>query len=117
MSDQQWIRNLFNCIDAKNTKELLSFLDVECAFRFGSLPPVRGHVDLTDFLSRFFGSIAGLAHTIIDIWRVPEGLVCHGIVTYTRHDGSELTVPFSNIFKVKNKKITDYLIFTDASLL
>jgi hypothetical protein len=46
-----------------------------------------------------------------------DALVCHGTVTYTRHDSSTLTVPFANIFKVHGELIDEYLIFIDVSQL
>jgi len=38
-------------------------------------------------------------------------VVCHGIVTYTRHDSSALTVPFANILTVEDGLFSKYLIF------
>jgi hypothetical protein len=65
----------------------------------------------------FFESIAGLAHRIEDVWDVAGGLVCHGSVSYTRRDGTSLTVPFANVFRLGPEGITDYLIFADTSAL
>jgi hypothetical protein len=38
-------------------------------------------------------------------------------VSYRRHDGSELTVPFANILKGSEEGIREYLIFADTSRL
>jgi hypothetical protein len=38
-------------------------------------------------------------------------------VTYTRHDGSTLRVPFANVFKVDAGLVAEYLIFVDVSRL
>ena len=38
-----------------------------------------------------------------------------GNVTYTRLDGSTLSVDFSNTFRLNGNKIKDYLIFIDNS--
>ena len=40
-----------------------------------------------------------------------------GQVTYTRHDGSQLSVPFANIFKLRDNLIEEYRIFGDFSAL
>ena len=48
---------------------------------------------------------------------VPDAVVCHGTVTYTRHNGTQLRVPFANVFKLKNKRIQDYLIYIDNTRL
>jgi hypothetical protein len=41
----------------------------------------------------------------------------HGEVTYTRHDGSRLSVPFANIFKLDGTRVREYLVFADVSPL
>jgi limonene-1,2-epoxide hydrolase len=44
-------------------------------------------------------------------------IVCEGEVTYTRHDGSKITLPFANVFEVKNELITLYRIYIDIGPL
>jgi hypothetical protein len=41
----------------------------------------------------------------------------HGQVTYTRHDGSQLSVPFANVLKLDGTRVREYLVFADASTL
>ena len=109
------IHELFQAIDRKDAKEFSTFLSPDCVFIFGNLPEVTGSENITEFVEEFFLSIDGLSHTISEYWTIPEGLVCHGLVTYTRNDSSKLTVPFANIFKVDSHGIKEYLIFTDTS--
>lgn len=117
LPDQNWIAELFASIDAKEIRKFTSFLAEECTFRFGNLPEVQGVDAIGQFVGGFFDSIDSLSHDLSDIWLVPDGAICHGIVSYTRHDKSVLTVPFSNILKINNDGIYDYLIFADTSQL
>jgi limonene-1,2-epoxide hydrolase len=39
------------------------------------------------------------------------------VVTYTRHNGSSLSVPFANVFELKGDKIASYRIYIDNSAL
>jgi len=39
------------------------------------------------------------------------------MVTYTRHDGTNLTLPFVNVFAMRGDLIQDYLIYIDATPL
>jgi len=117
LSVQNKIIDLFSSIDEKNVENFSSFLAEDCSFRFGNMPAVDGVDAISKFVSGFFDSIKSLKHDIIDSWEVPGGAICHGMVTYTRHDTSTLSVPFSNIFKIDNGKINDYLIFADTSQL
>ena len=44
-------------------------------------------------------------------------MICRGEVTYTRLDGSTLSVPFVNVLKLEGSLIRDYLIYADTSEL
>jgi hypothetical protein len=111
------ISELFRSIDGKDAPGFVSFLAPDCTFRFGNLPAVNGVREIENFVTSFFESIDSLSHEINDSWSVPNGLICHGLVSYTRKDGSVLTVPFANILKSGPVGITEYLIFADTSQL
>jgi hypothetical protein len=111
------LTELFRAIDQKDTARFSSFLAPGCVFRFGNAPVVEGVRSVEQYVGAFFDSIKALSHELIDVWDVPGGVVCHGRVTYTRHDGSVLTVPFSNVFKLDTAGIAQYLIFADTSEL
>lgn len=111
------LNELFRAIDARDADAFASFLSADCTFRFGNLPAVTGQDQVREFVAGFFASVAALSHVIEARWTVPGGLICHGTVTYTRHDGSTLTVPFANVFGLAPEGIASYLIFADTSRL
>ncbi|OOZ42910.1 nuclear transport factor 2 family protein [Solemya elarraichensis gill symbiont] len=117
MFDRNRITELFASIDEKNTEKFATHLSDDCSFRFGNLPVVVGVGGISEFVGGFFDSSAALKHDVVDIWMLPDGAVCHGMVSYTRHDQSVLSIPFSNIFKVDNGTVCEYLIFADTSQL
>jgi len=117
LSDNNWVVELFASIDEKNIEKFSSFLLENCSFQFGNMPAVHGIDAINEFVAGFFSSIESLKHDLSDIWSVPGGVVCHGIVSYTRHDKSVLTVPFSNIFKIDDGKVCGYQVFSDTSQL
>ena len=108
---------LFRSIDEKDLQGFVSLLAQDCVFRFGNQPAVTGVNAIEDYVAGFFESIALLSHEIIASWDIPGGVVCHGHVSYTRHDGSILKVPFANILKLSPAGISDYRIFADTSQL
>ena len=111
------ISELFAAIDEKDVERFLSFLAPDCVFRFGNLAAVKGREEIEGFVTGFFDSITSLSHQIEDSWDTSDGLICHGRVFYTRKDGSILSVPFANIFKLDGSGIAEYLIFADTSQL
>lgn len=106
---------LFKSIDRKDTDAFVSFLSENVVFRFGNAEPVRGKASVRDAVHGFFGSIKALHHVVHESWDTGSAVVCHGIVTYTRHDSSTLTVPFANVLTVENGLFSEYLIFADVS--
>jgi ketosteroid isomerase-like protein len=105
------------CVDQMDTDGFLEFLDDSVNFRFGNAEPVVGKQSLKLVLDGFFSALGGIAHQVEQVWQVEDDIVCHGRVTYTRHDASELTVPFANVFQLDSGRIRDYLIFVDNSRL
>jgi hypothetical protein len=111
------LNTLFEAIDRKDVATFGSLLAPQCEFCFGNLPAVQGRAAIEAFVSGFFASIAALSHVIENRWEVPGGLVCHGTVTYTRHDASTLIVPFANVFALDAAGISRYRIYIDNSAL
>ena len=109
--------DLFASIDEKDVERFLRFLTDDATFRFGSAAPVHGHSEIREAVAGFLATIDGCKH-VLDKTIVDNGtLVCEGEVTYTRQDGTEVTLPFANIFEFEGDFIADYRIYADAAPL
>jgi ketosteroid isomerase-like protein len=117
MGSNNWMTDLFECIDSKDTQAFARKLAVDVEFRFGNAPVVEGRKAVAEAVEAFFKSIRSLHHEILQIWTQADSVICHGLVTYTRHDGTRLTVPFANVFTLSGNKVSRYLIFVDVSAL
>ncbi len=108
---------LFAAIDNKDAASFVQYLTEDAVFRFGSAPPVHGREAIREAVDGFFATIAGCRHAISNSLRNDSTLVCEGEVTYRRHDGSEITVPFADIFEYDGDLIADYKIYIDIAPL
>ena len=108
---------LFASIDSMDTESFVSFLAEDGTFRFGSAPPVSGREAISAAVGGFFSTIAGLRHELRRAISEGDTVVCEGNVTYTRHDGSEVSLPFCDVFEVSGGLITAYLIYMDIGPL
>jgi limonene-1,2-epoxide hydrolase len=108
---------LFAAIDAQDGAAFVSYLTEDAVFRFGSAPPVQGRAAVRAAVEGFFDSIAGLSHSIDRTLREGETLVCEGEVTYTRHDGSSIAIPFVDVFEYRDALIAKYKIYIDIAPL
>ncbi len=108
---------VFKTVDNSESGEFVEFLTDDARFRFANLPVVQGRENIKAFLDEFFKSIDHTGHSDLREWQSGETWFVTGQVTYFRHDGSSLKVPFCNQFNMKGDKIDDYLIFVDNSQL
>jgi len=111
------IKTLFAAIDARDLAAFGRFLAPDCEFRFGNQAPVCGHQAVLGYVGGFFESVRALQHELTASWETADALICHGMVTYTRHDGSQLCVPFCNVLKLADGLVREYLIFADTTPL
>jgi limonene-1,2-epoxide hydrolase len=108
---------LFVSIDAMDTEGFLSFIAEDAVFRFGSTPPVKGHGAIRAAVEGFFSSFSALEHDLQRVLVDGDAVLCEGEVTYTRHDGSKITLPFANVFEIEAGLIRLYRVYIDVSPL
>lgn len=115
--DRAWWLRLFATIDARDADGFVAALTQDAEFRFGNAPAVRGREAIRSAVAGFFAAIAGCRHRLIGSWHGSGTAVCEGEVTYTRHDGSSVTIPFVNVFELRGERIASYRIYIDNAPL
>ena len=111
------LRDLFAAIDACDGERFVSYLTPGAEFRYGSAPAVLGREAIREAVEGFFSTIAGLSHTLNFTVSDGDALVCEGEVTYTRKDGSKLTLPFANVLRTEDGQFSSYRIYIDIGPL
>ena len=112
-----WIHDLFDTIDRMDAAAFASFITEDGVFAFGNNPPAVGREAITAAVGGFYQAIAGLSHTLTEVWETPTAVLVEGRVTYTRHDGSTLTLPFFDVFRMRGGAVREYLIYMDINPL
>lgn len=112
-----WWTSLFDAVDSQDTPRFLGFLTEDAEFRFGNGPAAVGHAAIGAAVTGFFGAIRGSRHRLERTWEDADSAVCAGDVTYTRLDGSTLTLPFVDVFYFRGGRIARYLIYMDVNPL
>lgn len=108
---------MFAAIDAQDGAAFVAHLTEDAIFRFGSAPPVQGRDAIKAAVEGFFATIAGCSHKISKSLQQDDTLVCEGEVTYQRHDGREVILPFTDVFEFEGDLISHYKIYIDSSPL
>lgn len=117
MENDAFIRQLLATIDTRDARAFVGFLTTDASFRFGNHPAVLGRKAIEATVGNFFKAIKSVSHRLEEQWSLADVVICTGVVTYTRHDGSTLQVPFANVLKLRRGAICDYRIFVDNSAL
>jgi len=114
---KDWMKQLFLAIDHKDADDFVLFFTKDACFRFANAPVIRNKEDIRNAVVSFFSNIKGLRHRVLDVWEQDDVVICAGEVTYTRLNGSELTLPFVDILRMRGVLIADYRIYMDISPL
>ena len=116
-SQTDLIAALYSAVDARDAQKIGAMVSHDVVFQLGNFDALHGRQAVVDANEAFFGTIANMAHTITRILSDGGTVFCAGTVHYTRHDGSELEIPFATALQVTEGLITDYRVFVDVSPL
>ena len=108
---------VYEAVDSKDERRLARFLTENCTFVYANSEPVIGRENIAESSKNFLALIAGIKHQLLDVWAFDDVIVSRLEVTYTRKDGSTLTVPAVTIWRVRNEQIDDYRIYIDVAPL
>jgi ketosteroid isomerase-like protein len=115
--DRAWWGRVFAIVDVGDADAFVDLLTADAQFQFGNIPVIVGREAIRAAAAGFFAAIGSSRHRVLSTWNEARTAVCEGEVTYTRHDGSVLTVPFANVFELRGDKIAAYRIYVDNSSL
>ena len=109
--------DLFADIDSMEPDRFARHLSSDATMRFGNAEPVHGRDAIRDAWASFCETLDGVHHDVVEQWDVGDGGIVEASVTYTRKDGSRVTVPVVTIYRARGELIDDYRIFIDLAPL
>jgi hypothetical protein len=115
---ERFFNDLLDEVDSKRAAAFASYFTKDGTLRWGNFEPVVGRLAITEFTEGFFSLIVSVRHDVDDYWQVEgDRTVTTGRVTFTRHEGSEVTVPFMtlSLFTPDGTKMIHYQVCLDPS--
>jgi limonene-1,2-epoxide hydrolase len=109
--------DLFADIDSMDPDAFARHLADDVRFVFGNSEPVIGRDNVRATWAGFCDGIAGVSHELIEQWNTEPATIVESIVTYTRKDGSTVSLPVATIYRAGDELIDDYRIFMDVAPL
>jgi ketosteroid isomerase-like protein len=108
---------LFADIDSMDPDRFAAHLADDVTMRFGNAESLHGRAAARDAWAGFCEGIAGVSHELVGRWTVEETTIVEAQVTYTRADGTQVTVPVVTIYRERDGEIADYRIYFDLAPL
>jgi ketosteroid isomerase-like protein len=104
-------------VDARDAARFSRSIAEDGIFKFANADPVRGRAAIEAAVAAFFATIRACRHRLLRCWQDGDAVAMQGVVTYTRLDGRELSLPFVNVFVMRGEQIAEYLIYVDVAPL
>jgi len=115
--EPKWLRSLIGTIDAADATGFCTYLTEDAVFHFGNAPPVLGRPAIERAVRQFFASIQRSHHQVVRVWPAVDAIALDGLVTYTRLDGSKITLPFADTLVMRGDRVAEYIIYIDITPL
>jgi ethanolamine ammonia-lyase large subunit len=107
---------LFADIDSMEPDRFADHLAEDVTFRFGNADAVIGRDAVRDTWAGFCSGLEGVSHSLVEEWQTPTATIVEAEVTYTRTNGSTVTLPVVTVYR-GGELIDDYRIFMDVAPL
>jgi ketosteroid isomerase-like protein len=118
LADDNWVTDFFRAADTFSVPHLLAWFADEVEVRFGNAPPILGKAAAEQAFQQFYSGLKGMRHRCESQVIAGDVGAQMSIVTYTRRDGTEVSMPVaSHLRRVGEKRIDRLWIFIDLTPL
>jgi ketosteroid isomerase-like protein len=107
-------RDLLKAADTDIAAFFATFTD-DCHFRMANAEVVVGRENIQAWVADYLGAVAGMRHVVLEEFLADDVAAMRVEVTYTMQNGAEFTLPAVTRTKVRDGKVSEYLIFMDPS--
>ena len=105
-----WASDLYaRAVDNKDAAGFAAAFTPDGWLRFGNAPPITGREAIREAIAGFFTTFAALRHESAGTYLVGDTLILEAVVTYTRHDGRQVSIPAVTIFRIASSADSDAL--------
>ncbi|MHB9849062.1 nuclear transport factor 2 family protein [Streptomyces krungchingensis] len=116
MSDA-WLRELYDRADALDAAGFAASFHEDASFTFANNPPMYGPEEISFRLGEFFAALDGMRHELFGVYQAGDTQILEALVTYTRKDGSEVTLPGMTLYRRDGDRIREGRVYIDLQPL
>ncbi|GAX38302.1 EthD domain-containing protein [Nodularia sp. NIES-3585] len=111
------VTRLFARGEAFDSEGFIQFFTETPVYQFGNFAPCFTKATIKQSVDAFFSQVSALYHEIKMMWEVGDVVFVEMDVIYWRKDGSVVTLPCCDIFRLEGDKFSELRIFMDANPL
>ncbi len=109
------VKRLFSRGEAFDSEGFTTFFTDTPVYQFGNFDVCFDKAAIKQSADNFFSQISAVYHEIKMMWEVGDVVFVEMDVTYWRKDGSVITLPCCDIFRVEGDKFSELRIFMDVN--
>ncbi|BAZ70763.1 ethyl tert-butyl ether degradation EthD (plasmid) [Fischerella sp. NIES-4106] len=109
------VTRLFARGEAFDSEGFIEFFTDTPVYQFGNFAPCFTKAAIKQSVDAFFSQVSALYHEIKMMWEVGNVVFVEMDVIYWRKDGSVVTLPCCDIFRLEGNKFSELRIFMDAN--
>lgn len=103
--------------ETKDADKLIKFLADDAILQDGNNEPLVGREAIGKAVGDFFNQIKAMKFKIIGRWDHTDSIIVQGEVTFTRLDESDITLPFADIYYLRDDRIQKLYSYIDINPL
>lgn len=115
LSPLHHVQAIFAAFDSKDIAALAALVTDDIRLQIGNADVVNGKPEFVEALEAFVVSVASFRHTVTNVWTDVDAVIAELKVHYTRLDGTELTLPCCNVFRLRDGAVADYRVYMDIT--
>jgi ketosteroid isomerase-like protein len=115
LSPLHHVQAIFAAFDAKDIGALAALMTDDVRLQIGNADVAHGKREFVSALEAFVMSVASFHHTVTNVWSDVDAVIAEIRVHYTRLDGTEMTLPCCNVFRLRNGAVADYRVYMDIT--
>lgn len=110
-----FIVDLYQEFDRLRPEEFVRHFADDATFAYANGPVMRGPAEIREMITAFLSQIRTISHAVEDVVTDGTKYASQVTATFTRHDGTALSLPACSVIERQPRGIVDYRIYIDSS--
>lgn len=110
-----WLRAYYASLDGGRFEEAAELLHPDCRAVYPTGHAVEGRQAVIELTRRSLGALAGVRHTLGNVWEEGDEVIFEVEVTYLRHDRDPIVRPGAGVFVRRGGQIAEQRMYVDLS--